>query len=108
MRKKHRSLEDNDRLEAFKRLIGTQCEPAIFYTVDEPEPLLLRNKGLLRKDVSHLREMCLIAGGQVHNDERQPYRHAGGFPTPRFDYRRMNDILNEFENVRTESNLRKI
>jgi hypothetical protein len=54
MRKKHRSLEDNDRLEAFKRLIGTQCEPVIFYTVDEPEPLLLRNKGLLRKDVEEM------------------------------------------------------
>jgi hypothetical protein len=26
----------------------------IFYTVDEPEPLLLRNKGLLRKDVEEM------------------------------------------------------
>jgi hypothetical protein len=54
LKKKHRSSDDNNRLEAFKRLIGTQCEPAIFYTVDEPEPALMRERGPLRKDVEEM------------------------------------------------------
>jgi hypothetical protein len=47
MRKKNRSLEDNARLEMFKHLIGTQSEPMLFYPVDKPEPLFLRERGTL-------------------------------------------------------------
>jgi hypothetical protein len=61
MRKRYRSPEENDQLEAFKRLIGMQCEPAIFYTVDQPEPLPLRHNRPLIKEVEEmLWETCYM------------------------------------------------
>src|SRR6267154_1601467 len=42
MRKKNLSLEDKSRLETFQCLIGTRYKPAFFYSIDQPEPLVMR------------------------------------------------------------------
>jgi hypothetical protein len=54
MRKKSRSPEDEKRLQHFKSLIGSQSDPMIFHTVNEPEPLLLRRRDPLTEDVEEM------------------------------------------------------